>query len=206
MTDRQLKIDIQTEQGEEQISVDKPVSKEYMFRTYVKVKSLDTLINANPASVSTLKFFFLEQVDTDDETSLLIVDKNEEEFDLINRRIKDGDYTSYVDTISPINREMFVKLRENCKLGFKCLFYTFPVLDYPDRFWEVMVFWGNDGQIHPWVSASCQYTDEPPPLPFEPMFCIIENDPNNSDEVNEFVTKLWSEQYAKIDERDIAKV
>lgn len=206
MSIKELKIDIKTEQGEEKVVLEEPVSREYMFRTYLKIKSIDTLVNASPASVATVKFFFLEQVDVDDETTLIILDKNEEEFELINRQIKDGSYTSYTDTVSPINKAMFLKLREHCKLGFKTLVYTFPVLDYPDRFWEVMVFWGNDGQIHPWVSASCQYTDDPPPLPFNTDFCIVENDPNNSDETNEFILKLWSEQYAKIDERDIAKV
>lgn len=206
MTDKQLKIDIKTDIGKEQVLVEKPISKEYMFRAYLKIKSLDTLVSANPASVSTVKFFFVEQVETDDETSLILVDNNEEEFELIHRKIKDGNYTSYIDTTSTITKELFLKLRENCKLGFKSLLYTFPVLDYPNRFWEVLVFWGRDGQIHHWVSASCQYTDEPPPLPFESNFCIIENDPNNSEDTNEFIVKLWTEEYAKIDERDIAKV
>lgn len=206
MSDKQLKIDIQTEQGEEAVSTEKKIIKEYLFRAYVKIGKLDDLVNAHPASVNTVKFFFIESADTEDETSLLIVDRNEEEYELINRKIVDGDYTRYKDTICPINKEMFDRLRESCKLGFKTLVYTFPLLDHPDKFWEVMVFWGNDGQIHPWVSASCEYTEEPPPLPFTPKFCIIENDPNNSDEVNDFILKLWEQQYAKIDERDIAKV
>lgn len=197
-----VNVDIKTSENE---TIREEIEKVFLFRVYAKIKSLDILADAEPSSVETVQFFFLED-EEDSETQLILNNINDSKYELTHRRIKEGEFTNYVDVVNPISESMFTQLRKRAKIGYKILLYKFPLLDDPERCWEVMVFWGNDGQIHPWVSCSCMYTETEPRLPFETLACIVENDPYNDEEIKEFIDELWVKSYAKIDERDIAEV
>lgn len=181
------------------------IVKKYSFRAYARLTDMNELSKA--VSLETMHFFFLDVLTEKVPSDLIITDVNNSAFSLINRTYKTNTHTSYVDTINGITREMFVALRNNSTYGYKCRLFKFPVLDRGDVFWEVMCFWGNDGQVHPWVLISI-VDDEKinHTLPFSIKECIIENDPHNDKTLDEFINNLWSKEYAKIDERDVAIV
>lgn len=186
----------------------KDVTKRYAFRAYARMSNPDDLATA--ISLETVHFFMLnsELGDEHGENQLIIVDKSNTKFELINRvLLAGGKNVAYKDIKSEINKEMFVSLRNRVSVGYKVQLYRFPVLDRGDTFWEVMRFWGTDGQFHPWVIISCEDEKQINPLlPFKIKECILENDPNNSIELDNFIKDLWLNQYAKIDERDIIKI
>lgn len=183
------------------------IEKKLAFRAYARLSNPEELNTAS--SLETIHSFFIPlgvEKDEHQSDTLIIVDRNSEQYELIHRNSNQDTATSFKDVRVTIPVEMFTSLRNLAKVGYKYKLYKFPVLDRGDLFWEVMQFWGNDGQLHPWVVISIEADDDyDPKLPFTIKECILENDPNNSDEVNNFIVELWNKQYSKIDERDIIK-
>lgn len=201
-----ISIDVRPDLAKE-IEEIEPTNKLYAFRCYAKLKTIDAVAKADIASLETITFYFLDTIVTNDDVEMLITEDENGNYKLISRTFTDKSVVSYTDVVVDIPREMFVSLRKSVTIGYKVMIYKLPVLDNPELFWEVMVFWDNQGNIHPWVMVTCvQHENFNPTLPFDASEVIIENDPYNSREDLEFIDRLWNKEYARIDERDIAKV
>lgn len=108
-----------------------------------------------------------------------------------------------VEVECDISRDMFNSLRNLSHSGYMKTRYYYPIPNTGLQ-WEVDVFYGTDGSAHPWVKLDLEVPSldiELPPWPF-PMRHIIIDGGNDTDyQDRSIITRLWNEDWARIDDK-----
>lgn len=182
----------------------KPMKRMTSFIVYALVKDPNDLASAT--YLDNREFYYVD-LDKRYENilELMVIDISGEQFEMVTRRtLPDG--INFVDTTSEISAASFLALKETSSLGFKHKYLQFPIPN-SDAVWEVSVFLDNDGHDHPWVRCEL-FTDDISnisELPFPVQQFTVEGDPENPKEAVEYIHRLWTREYSRIDTQDVIK-
>lgn len=182
----------------------KPVERMTSFIVYALMENLDDLGKA--VYLDNREFHYLDlNPEHEDLLDVMITDISGEKFELVTRKLA-ADGINFVDTTSEISGASYLALKNVTTCGFKHKYLQYTIPD-SDAVWEVSVFLGKDGQDHPWVRCEL-FTDDITnisELPFPVQQFTVEGDPENPKETVEHIQNLWSNEYSRIDNRDVIK-
>lgn len=182
----------------------KPMERMTSFVVYALMQNLDDLGKAIYLDNREFHYLDINPVH-DDLIDVMIVDISGEQFELVTRKTA-ADNINSVDTTAVINVATYLALKNVATWGFKHKYLQFTIPD-SQAIWEVSVFLGKDGQDHPWVRCEL-YTDDVSnisELPFPVTSFTVEGDPENPKEAVDHIQNLWSNEYSRIDDRDVIK-
>lgn len=101
-----------------------------------------------------------------------------------------------------ITKEMFARMRQAGKNGYKKTRYVFPIFG-SDKKWEIDVFVDKQGSKSLWVKIDLEVSgqaDKIPDFPFELDDIIIRQEHEQTPEEARFIDGLWSEEWCRLDE------
>lgn len=102
-----------------------------------------------------------------------------------------------------ISRDMFNSLRDMSDGGYAKTRYYYPIPNTGLQ-WEVDVFYGTDGSMHPWVKLDLEVPSldiELPPWPFPMRRIIVDGGPDMDYQDKAIVNRLWSEDWVRLDDK-----
>lgn len=105
-----------------------------------------------------------------------------------------------------ISRDLFSALKTTGHQGYRKTRYFFPIPNTGLQ-WEVDVFRGMDGSLHPWVKLDLEVPSldvELPPWPFPLRSMVVDGD-NLSFQEKQLISRLWDSEWIRLDEQFIDK-
>ena len=165
---------------------------------YGKVHDLNDVANCDAICNMEEWVVGVEKTGSIGNVCLLITNQDNEEYTLLTWYQADNHRPCVVET--PLSNDAYEQLK---RIGINGYAYRRHRLDiaYTNNAWFVDVFKAADGQDHPWVRVTLSVQsqeDEIPTLPITFDEIIAEDDPNNSEETNAFIKRLWRHDWVSL--------